>query len=276
MNVDTKEANGREELNRPRRSSAKLISDCRSSSLSNEASGANQTPPTEQNVSSANKINQFHFEFADIKNWFDCMQNEWHKYDANSERVGKKEEKLDTLQMQIISQKDNVARVCLQGKEILKENNIDAQTRSDVQRKIDSLPKRIEAVEHSLKKRQTEFKAREEHRRAKQPDPQFEEADIENDLDRELNNEDSFVLISWDGKEASVSGANQNANVATKTREKESKKADREKDGKKSAPSSSEKERKKRDSTHSTDDHETSVSFRKKFIFVRKPIQKYS
>lgn len=51
-----------------------------------------------------------------------------------------------------------------------------------------------------------------------------------------------------------------------KNREKESKKSDREKDGKKSlsTTSSGEKERKKRDSTHSTDDHEASVSLRKR------------
>lgn len=52
-----------------------------------------------------------------------------------------------------------------------------------------------------------------------------------------------------------------------RNREKESKKADREKDGKKSASSSGEKERKKRDSTHSTDDHEASVSLREKSHF---------
>lgn len=48
-----------------------------------------------------------------------------------------------------------------------------------------------------------------------------------------------------------------------KDREKDGKKSDREKDGKKSTSSSSsgEKERKKRDSTHSTDDSETAVSF---------------
>lgn len=47
-----------------------------------------------------------------------------------------------------------------------------------------------------------------------------------------------------------------------KNREKDSKKSDREKDGKKpsSSTSSGEKERKKRDSTHSTDDHDVSVS----------------